>query len=233
MIEPQLIKIPAGPATLGVPEPSEDYPMSHRWSGPRQVEIAAFQIGRYSITRDEYEPFLRDTGHPSPLDWDDPILQGPQLPVCGVSAQDADAYCNWLAEKTGEPYRLAGADEWEKAARGGAHAKRYPWGDENPAGRCCFGQTSAAAPEPVGTFAPNRYGLYDMVGNIWQWLADLFIDIADDPPTNTPTGRPAGINRVLVGGSFMTENDGPFWVAYRHEDPPDLRHRCLGFRVAV
>jgi ketopantoate reductase len=56
---------------------------------------------------------------------------------------------------------------------------------------------------------------------------------SDDPPVNTPTNQPAEINRVLVGGSFMTGDTAPMWVAYRHEDPPELRHRCLGFRLAL
>ena len=85
----------------------------------------------------------------------------------------------------------------------------------------------------VGSFKPNGYGLYDMVGNIWQWLADLYVDVAQDLPTNTPTDKPAEINRVLIGGSFMSGDTGLLWVAYRHEDPPDLRHRCLGFRLAL
>ena len=233
IIEPQLVTIPAGEVTLAVPECPTGYPLGHRWTAPRQVQVEMFQIARYSVTRAEYQQFVANTQHPKPVDWDDPGLQDPRLPVCGVSAEDADAYCQWLSDKTDQAFRLPRADEWEKAARGGLQGMRHPWGDEDANGFCCHGHPESGYPMPVGSFEPNGYGLYDMVGNIWQWLADLYVDVAKDLPVNTPTGKPAEINRVLVGGSFMTGSADSLWVAYRHEDPPDLRHRCLGFRLAL
>ncbi len=232
-IEPEMVTIPAGEVTLGAPACPAEYLSEHRWVGPRQVRIEAFQIARHCVTRAEYELFVTDSQHPAPVDWEDSTLQNPRQPVCGISAEDADAYCQWLSDKTGKAYRLPRADEWEKATRGGLQGKRFPWGDEPAEGRCCHGRGDTGAPMPVGSFEPNGFGLFDMAGNVWQWLADLYVDIAEDPPTNTPTGKPAEINRVLVGGSFMTGNTEPLWVAYRHEDPPDLRHRCLGFRLAL
>lgn len=229
---PEMVLIPAGPAILGVPECPPSYSLGHRWRGPREVLVPAFQIGKYAVTRAECESFLTATGHEPPADWTDPVLSDPRQPVGGVSWQDAADYCQWLASVTGTAFRLPSADEWEKAARGGLIGKRFPWGDEDPKGRCCFGVPADGAPAPVGSYPANGYGLYDMAGNMWQWLGDLYIDVASDEPVNTPTGRPARENRVLVGGSFITPNTDPMWVAYRHEDPTDLRHRCLGFRVA-
>lgn len=227
-----MVSIPAGAAILGVPECPPDFSYKHRWQGPQEVAVAAFQIGKYAVTRAQYESFLNVTGYESPADWNDPALSNSRLPVCGVSWEDARHYCDWLSSVTGTIYRLPRTIEWEKAARGGLVGRRFPWGNEDPRGRCCFGRPDNAAPEPVGSYPPNGYGLYDMVGNIWQWLADLYVDVASDEPLNTPTGRPASENRVLVGGSFMSPNTDPLWVAYCHEDPADLRHRCLGFRVA-
>jgi len=83
------------------------------------------------------------------------------------------------------------------------------------------------------TFA--EYGLYGMAGSIWCWCNDLWIDrVKHDPPVNTPTNRPAEINRILRGGSYLTkeENNMMMRCAYIHEDPPELRHACLGMRVA-
>ncbi len=231
-IEPEWVNIPAGIVTLGAPRCPDDFPL-HHWRGPRRVEVKEFQIARYAVTRGEYERFLNDTRHPAPVDWQDHALADPRQPVCGVSAEDADAYCRWLRAKTAKAYRLPHADEWETAARGGLEGKKFPWGDDPPDGQCHFGLTGKDGPLPVGSFPANGFGLYDMAGNIWQWLADRYVDVADDKPGNTPTGKSAAINRVLVGGSFMTADPDCLRVAYRHEDPPDLRHRCLGFRVAM
>ena len=231
-LEPQMVTIPAGIVTLGAPGCPNDFPL-HRWRGPKQVEVKEYQIACHTVTRGDYERFVNDSDHPLPLDWNDRVLADSRLPVCGVSAEDADAYCAWLSDKTGRAYRLPHADEWEKAARGGLDSMCHLWGNDDPRGRCWWGQPDDGAPLPAGSFEPDGFGLYDMVGNIWQWLADLYIDVADDPPTNTPTGKPAQTNRVLVGGSFMTTEPSPFWVAHRHEDPSDLRHRCLGLRVAL
>jgi len=231
-IEPDLISIAAGPVTLGAPVAPSDGSFPHRWKGPRSVAVGAFEIARNPVTRREYELFLKDSKPELPVDWGDPALQDPRQPVCGVSACDADTYCRWLSEKSGRRYRLPHADEWEKAARGGLEGKKFPWGDDDPKALACFGGTEKEAPRSVGSYPANGYGLNDMVGNVWQWLADLYREVAADEPKNTPTGKPAALNRVLVGGSFMTGNEKFLWVAYRHEDPPDLRHRCLGFRLA-
>lgn len=232
-IEPDLVPIAAGPVTLGAPACPHDFPTSHRWKGPRRVEVGAFHIARDAVTRREYQLFLSDSRQEKPVDWDDPALNDPVQPVCGVSAADADSYCRWLCQKSGKLYRLPHADEWERAARGGLEGKKFPWGDEPPGGRCWYGRTEKEGPRPAGSFPANRHGLNDMVGNVWQWLADLYVNVASDRPVNTPTGKSPDLNRVLVGGSFMTANEHHLWVAYRHEDPPDLRHRCLGFRLAL
>ena len=232
-LEPEMVLIPAGPAILGVPERPPDFSRYHRWRGPRKVFVPAFQIGKYAITRAEYEAFLNVTAHEPPADWDDPGLANPRQPACGVSWQDADDYCRWLSSATSIPYRLPSADEREMAARGGLVGKRFPWGDEDPKGHCCSGRPESAAPDPVGSYPPNDYGLYDMAGNVWEWLNDFYVDVAPDEPVNTRTGRPARENRVLVGASYLTQGSDALWVAYRYEDPPDYRCRCVGFRVAV
>ena len=230
---PEMLEIPAGTVILGVPACPSDSHLKHRWAGPREISIPAFQVGKHPVTRGEYESFISSTGQETPMDWDDITLQEPSLPVCGVSWEDAHNYCDWLSESSGKPFRLPSADEWEKAARGGLTEKRFPWGDDDPSDLCCYGRAEDAAPAPVGSYEPNAYGLHEMAGNVWEWLGDLYVEVASDPPLNTPTGLPADLNRVLVGGSFMTPDTDSLWVAYRHEDPPDLRHRCLGFRLAL
>ncbi len=91
-------------------------------------------------------------------------------------------------------------------------------------GNCSPGDYREGCSMPIGSFAANVFGLYDMVGNIRWWLAAIYVDVADESPVATVTGRAGDINRVLVGGSSMTQGDGPVWVACRHGDRLDLHH---------
>jgi formylglycine-generating enzyme required for sulfatase activity len=258
---PEMIEIPAGLTLLGLPERPRDFSMPHRWSEPQEIYVAAFKLGKFPVTRQEYETFLDAMNREAPLDWDDPLLMDARSPVCGVSWEDAQAYCKWLSKASGKVVRLPSADERERAARGGLVGKRFPWGDEDPVDRCCFLNPPDSSPVPVGSFPPNGYGLYDMSGNVWEWLNDLYTEVAPDAPINfssivtvggegtvsqqskgkklslpphtiTFTGRSPIENRVLVSGSYMTPITYSLWVAYRHEDPPDMRMRAVGFRVA-
>src|SRR5690606_5945368 len=96
-------------------------------------------------------------------------------PVVNICWLDAKAYCDWLARKTGKPFRLPTDAEWEYAARGGADdTAAFPWGDELDASRAWFGGKDA--PRPVASYPPNGFGLYDMIGNVWQWCEDRFED---------------------------------------------------------
>lgn len=232
-IEPILMPIPAGTASLGVPACPENSTVLHRWKGPRQVEVKAFQLAKFAVTQREFDFFLQASGYEFPRQLDKLSEETAELPVFGVAAADADAYCDWLRTMSGKDYRLPRCDEWEWAARGGLQGKIFPWGDDEPKGRCRFGLDESDGPVPVGYYEPNGYGLYDMVGNIWEWMADLYVDLQNDNPMNTPTGLPPELNRVLVGGSFMTKRVHNLWVAYRHDDPPDLRHASMGFRLAL
>ena len=87
------------------------------------------------------------------------------------------------------------------------------------------------APEPVDRYPPNGYGVHDMVGGVWEWCEDLYLDVSEGvQPTNGP--NPAD-NPVLRGSSYINNDPLSLYVAYRHEDPRDLRHPIVGFRVAI
>jgi len=235
IIEPELFIVESGPVTLGLPACAESAKIQHRWSTGITAQVPRFSIARYAVTMREFTEFISATGYSGPPELEEERFKAPDQPAVGLSWNDADAYARWLAGATGKPYRLPSDAEWEKAARGGLNGRLYPWGDDPPTGRACYGLNKEKGhPRPVGSFAPNGYGLYDMVGNIWQWCSDLYTETsAIDKPVNTPTNRPASENRVLRGGSFMTEDPAYLWCAYRHEDPPDLRHACLGMRLVM
>ena len=231
-IEPELIKIPSGKVLLGSPPYSKDMKLPHPWRSEVEIELKDFYIGKYAVTRKEFSLYLK-AGKDLPADWDRENLGNPALPATGLSWNNANSYAEWLSKKTGKDYRLPKAFEWEKAARGGLTGKKFPWGDDSPKGKCCYGLIEADTPLPVGSFNPNGYGLYDMAGNVWEWCADLYLDCANDLPKNSPTGKDPKINRVLRGGSYMTPTEKFLYCAYIHEDPPDLAHICLGMRLVL
>lgn len=164
-------------------------------------------------------------------------------PVVHVSWTDANAFCQW------EGSRLPTEAEWEYAARGGLRGKRYPWGDElTPGGehRCNiwqgsfpFHNTAAdgyAGTAPVRAYHPNGYGLYHVVGNVWEWCADQWATTRPVPGSSRghPAGPGQGTARVLRGGSYLCHDSycNRYRVAARTSNSPDSTSGNTGFRVA-
>ncbi|HEX8423866.1 MAG TPA: formylglycine-generating enzyme family protein [Pyrinomonadaceae bacterium] len=164
-------------------------------------------------------------------------------PVTQVSYADASAYALWAGK------RLPTEAEWEYAARGGLQGKRYAWGDElRPQGGPAAnwwqgkfperntGEDGFAARAPVGSFAPNNYGLRDVGGNVWEWCADWYAAgyYAAHAPKENPRGPDAGTERVIRGGSWMCSENycTNYRVAARGHTAPDSGLNNLGFRCA-
>jgi sulfatase modifying factor 1 len=161
-------------------------------------------------------------------------------PVVHVSHRDALAFCAAFGS------RLPTEAEWEYAARGGLDQRRYPWGDELlPDGlwRCNVWQGSFpehdsgddgfSGTAPVDAFVPNAFGIYNMVGNVWEWCGDWF---SSHPPTVAlcdPTGPAAGSSRVIRGGSYLCHDSYCFRyrVAARSSNTPDSSTGHTGFRL--
>lgn len=193
-----------------------------------RVRLDAFWIDRFEVSNARYAEYLKATGAPDPLYWNksERFHNGenfPRHPVVGISWVEADAYCRWRGK------RLPTEAEWEKAARGGHEGAQYPWGDVPDRTLANFeGQGTLS----VGSFPPNGYGLFDMSGNVWEWVADWFdASFYAGSPEADPTGPAVGKEKVLQGGSFV-DGSGPNRVAHRHWYPPQARYKWLGVRCA-
>lgn len=184
--------------------------------------------------------------------WEDPgfFKQGDNDPAVCISALDALAYLDWLSRTTGKVYRLPSEAEWEYAARAGTTTSRY-WGDD-PAQGCAYangiGNEATATfvrgtstgcndnfifPSPVGSFKPNAFGLYDMLGNTWEWVSDCWHNTYEGAPADGSSWgqEPHCKHGVLRGGAFGS-NYTSLRSAARHESWPSARSFNHGFRVA-
>jgi len=215
--------------------------------GPQhRVRIGSpFAIGRYEITRNQWDMFVEETYYPG-LGCND----GDQ-PVACITWQDAWAYTLWLKSKTGRSYRLPTEAEWEYAARAGTSTARF-WGNDpdlacryanvrdeawlskksdplNPVHHCNDGFIGVA---PVGHYDPNGFGLYDMIGNVWEWVQDCYHPSYRGAPSDGRAwAEPDCPARVLRGGAT---GGTPQWArtALRGSDAPTFVSTRYGFRVA-
>ena len=226
-----------------------------------RVYVSEFFIGRFAVTNDEYARFVQATGYPPPIVRDLPLIaRGEREPLFRESAEpyvwsgdrppsgrgshpvvlvrydDAVAYCRWLSDTIARPVRLPTEAEWEKAARGGNERGRYPWGNDIDTSHGHFKTDPSAHPthgtRPTGTYPPNAYGLYDVCGNVWEWVADWYsADSYGLGNMRNPRGPRTGNMRIVRGGSWVTDDVTMLRCAYRHKVPPDTYAYSIGFRI--
>jgi len=228
---PELVAIPSGVFERGSP-PGE---LGHHASEGPVTRVAirrSFAIGRYPVTFGEWDQCLRDgTCRHKPNDRGWGRGTGP---VFYVSWNDVQDYIAWLGTKTGKAYRLPSEAEWEYAARAGTRTA-YSWGDA--VGRKmanCKGCSEYASERttPVGSFSPNRFNLFDMHGNVWQWVADCWnASYAGAPVDGSPWLNGECGKAVVRGGAWGLSPDD-IRSARREGDNKDLRSGRRGFRVA-
>ncbi len=261
-LEPEMVRIPAGSFTYGSDQTEREAYLSPPHEPSRQTAtLKTYYIGRYEITNEEFDCFIYDDGYHRrefwtpegwrfrqrsdwhvPRLWSDTDYNGwykERHPVCAISWYEAVAFCRWLSAKTGKPYRLPTALEWEKAARG-TDGRTFPWGEQwNPKncnwladvngdfiadlrgdGYVCTGK--------VGDFPAGQspYGCYDMAGNVLEWVADK-LDI------KSPYKR---AYRIYRGGSFLSGYPRMLRCAWQGGTLPEVGHvywGTIGFRVAM
>ncbi|HEY4689162.1 MAG TPA: bifunctional serine/threonine-protein kinase/formylglycine-generating enzyme family protein [Anaerolineae bacterium] len=233
-LEPDMVYVQAGPFLRG----SDDHDkLAQPAEQPqRTVELSEYWIGRCPVSNAEYAAFVQATGRRSPEHWlgGRPPDDKENHPVVNVSWWDAAAYCRWLAEITGKPYRLPTEAQWEKAARG-ADGRIYPWGNRWDSRKCNAQEGGVGETTPVGAYGPagdSPYGCADMAGNVMEWVTDWYRAdyYARSNVLKDPTGPASGAVAVLRGGSYASR----YWNARcasrvggnRTATAPEVGFRC-------
>jgi formylglycine-generating enzyme required for sulfatase activity len=222
-----------------------------------QVTLSNFMIGQSPVTFSEYDRYCQETN--IPLVWDKGWGKE-NRPVINVSWADAIRFCNWKSRTEGlavaynegtgelldssgsittditqvEGYCLPTEAEWEYAARGGNKSKGYVYSGSNNIDEVAwYDKNSGGKTHPVGEKQSNELGLYDMSGNVYEWVQDWYSDsYYDSLPSSNPVGHSDGSSRVSRGGSWIY---GPLFcrTAYRFAFDPNLRRIFLGFRLRL
>jgi formylglycine-generating enzyme required for sulfatase activity len=227
---PEMILIPPGSFIMGDLQGKgfgDERPL-------HEVNIAGIAVGRYEVTFEEYDRFCEATERKKPGDagW-----RRGKRPVTHVSWVDALVYTKWLSEQTGYIYRLPTEAEWEYFARSGTDTN-YCWGNEiGKANASCdgcgarWGLDAEKSTAPVGSFKPNPFGIYDTVGNVWEWTCSVYTDTYDGKETKRLDKIITGGEVVVLRGGAWDEEPEKCRVSHRKVGYPGERSKYIGFRV--
>ena len=225
---PEFVSIPAGEFWMGSDQISDDERPVHR------VRVEAFAISRYPVTNAQYAVFVQATGQKPPRHWEGGQVP-PHLanhPVVNVTWDGAVAYCRWLSQETGQAYRLPSEAEWERAARGAADQREWPWGDGWDAEKCNTVEGGPGTITPAGIYSAGASpeGVLDMAGNVWEWCSSLYKPYPYDPGDGRENPKAKG-SRVLRGGSWNGSRNGARCACRNGYDAGNWNH-FVGFRCA-
>ena len=226
LTERSMALVPAGEFIMGSETGDPDEQPVHR------VYLDAFSMDRYQVSVGQYAKFLESTSQAAPSDWSIMNKSRHQnRPVVNVDWADADAYCTWAGK------RLPTEAEWEKAARG-TDGRIYPWGNELPTGFHANMRKEKWSDHwvlsPVGMYEEGKspYGIYDMSGNVWEWVSDWYDqDYYTSSPSKNPTGPLKGQSKVIRGGSWGSGSKD-LRAPDRESHLPSTQGMGTGFRCA-
>jgi formylglycine-generating enzyme required for sulfatase activity len=237
---PVMIVIPAGKFTMGSPSTERNRYTSE---GPQhEVTIPKpFAVSKFEVTFADWEACVLVRGCPKNGTARDPnssmnVLPGDgKKPVTYVSWEDAQTYAGWFSRMTGKTYRLLSEAEWEYTARAGTKTAYY-WGDQIESNRAnckgCGSQWDFKSPAEVGQFEPNAFGLYDMAGNVWEWVQDCVHEDYNGAPSDGSVWTLGDCDlRVIRGGSYSA---GPQFLRAANRgdtNSPLTRSKNMGFRI--
>jgi len=225
---PEMIVIPAGNFVMGSP-PSEIGRNDNEGPQHKVVVEKLFAVSKFDVTFDEWDTCV---AYGDCAQIGDSTFGRGRHPVINVTFDDARRYLAWLSSMTGKPYRLLSEAEWEYAARAGT-TTRFSFGDDDSqAGKYAwYSQNSDSKSHEVGLKLPNPFQLYDMQGDVWEWVEDCYGPYTDQPTTSASVIRGDCSRRVVRGGSWYY-NATYLRSAERDKISIDNRFNSLGFRVA-
>ncbi|MES9904545.1 MAG: formylglycine-generating enzyme family protein [Sedimenticola sp.] len=215
--EPEMVKIPGGSFRMGSNSGHNDEKPVHR------VTLQPFELGKYEVTQAQWRAVMGD--NPSHFKGCD------NCPVEQVSWDDIQGFIETLNRKTGKQYRLPTEAEWEYACRSGGRDEKY-CGGSSPGSLAWYDDNSGNKTHPVGQKQPNGLGLYDMSGNVWEWIHDCWNgSYAGAPSDGTAWERGECGRRVVRGGSWGS-GPGGLRAANRGRGARGNRYSLRGFRLA-
>jgi len=217
-LQENMVEIEGGQFDMGSSEEEAEQPI-------HKVELEGFEMSAMPVTQAQYHAIMKT--NPS-------HFKGEDLPVESVSWDDAVKFCERLSEKTGRQYTLPTEAQWEYACRADSTGKYCFGDDESQLGEYAWYDANAkSSTHPVGKKKPNNWGLYDVHGNVWEWVRDDWHGSYEGAPNDGRawTDSPErGSGRVLRGGAWY--DDARFCrSAYRYWDDPRGRDGFFGFRV--
>jgi formylglycine-generating enzyme required for sulfatase activity len=222
---PEMVAIPAGTFLMGTKsDPFSSNPPHANEQPQHSVSIRPFALGKVEVTQEQWYAVMGTM--PS-------RFKGRTLPVEQVSWVDAQTFVQKLSAKTGKIYRLPTEAEWEYAARAGSQTNYFFGGDQTQLGRYAwFTSNSRNSTQPVGEKLPNAFGLYDMLGNVWEWTEDCWNENYNSAPTDGSAWTRGDCSQRVVRGGSWFNNPQVLRAADRTIFTTTFRMDHIGFRVA-